>query len=141
MKSVNVVLVGKTGVGKSATGNMLMNMKVFTEAPRVQASKTYTSDCKIATLEMDGIKLNITDTPGIFDGKKRNLIDNYTSIKKAVKSLEGKAHVFVFVVNMHAPSFDTWKLFVVSVCVCVGGGGLRVWRGGRCTCARAYVRA
>ncbi|XP_028330621.1 uncharacterized protein LOC114480569 isoform X6 [Gouania willdenowi] len=59
-----IILLGKTGVGKSSLANTLFGEQVF---PPDHSASSGTKECKSATRSVDGRTLTLIDTPGLFD--------------------------------------------------------------------------
>uniref|UniRef100_W5N1U4 GTPase IMAP family member 8 n=1 Tax=Lepisosteus oculatus TaxID=7918 RepID=W5N1U4_LEPOC len=63
-RDLRIVLLGKTGCGKSRTGNTILKQDVFQHEC---SPKSITHECQWGTGTVEGRKVTVVDTPGFFD--------------------------------------------------------------------------
>ncbi|XP_055956368.1 GTPase IMAP family member 7-like [Patella vulgata] len=97
MEEIRVSIIGKTGVGKSALGNALLQHNIFKSQQQITS---VTSECGSGQrhLQLNGVDtlLKVVDTPGLFDtGNSNKTIAK--EIVKCIHILSPGPHLFIMV--------------------------------------------
>lgn len=95
-RDLRLIMIGKTGTGKSTTANTIMRKKLFQAGA---GGSSVTNKCQLRDEETFGRSVSIVDTPGLYDTNMKEG-ESLTEIVRCVAMVAPGPHAILFILQV-----------------------------------------
>ena len=131
---VNILITGKTGTGKSSLVNAILGKNIAVVGKSLDPE---TMDVTSFTTTIEGIEVQVWDSPGLQDG----LNNEVAYLEDIEKNCKGKVDLFLYCISMENDRFVSGNRDIDAMCKLTAKLGKEIWEHAVLvlTCANKFI--